>query len=731
MIDRQALRFVIGFLCQIASWGFFGLCGAQVADKYPKNGVMESKRSITVKDAIEMTRLAGHEYFVGVDAEDRVAMFSPDRKQFVVTLRKASLENNTIESSMYLFRSAEAPRSPAPHLLLTMSSTSNREAISGVRWLADNKTIVFLGERPAGVAQLYALNVENDRLEKLTKSPAPVVSYDITPDGNEILYLAMAEIARSNTDEGDEGVVVIDQSLTELLAGKGTRSPEKELFAQHRGSAATPIPLPVPTDGRVLSLSPNGKWGIVDAPVLAQDLPASWSEYLFPENEFLQGFFHHVRGPSPFKLFLLVDIGARSVKTVGTGPAIYLSPATWGKTGDEVFLGGVYVPVDRQNDETKRKSYIVAVNALTGEFRPVTAVPGAAEGTIHEAIKVVLDEGINTPPKIVAVDTERKQRSLLLDLNPQFDGLKFGDVEEIHWKVHGYEIVGGLYLPPGYQRNKKYPLIIQTHGFTSKRFSMDGLDEWSSGYAARPLAANGFIVLQAYDFSDREAHNGVARDRTLGRTSEESFKHFNALAYEGAIDHLDHEGMIDPARVGISGFSRTVCSVGYTLTHSRRKFAAAVLTDGIDCGYFNYMAFPHEAPDANALNGGHAPFGEEGLRSWREEAPAFNLDRNYTPVRLVALDFPSLLQSWEWFIGLKFQGRPAELVILPGASHLLERPEDRRVAMQGIVDWFSFWLKNEESEDSLDPQEFLRWKELRDESELERNRPASVGTNRE
>jgi len=47
--------------------------------------------------------------------------------------------------------------------------------------------------------------------------------------------------------------------------------------------------------------------------------------------------------------------------------------------------------------------------------------------------------------------------------------------------------------------------------------------------------------------------------------------------YEGAIDYLDHRGLIDRTRAGIIGFSRTCYHVTYTLTHSNYKFA-----DGID-----------------------------------------------------------------------------------------------------------------------------------------------------
>ena len=104
---------------------------------------------------------------------------------------------------------------------------------------------------------------------------------------------------------------------------------------------------------------------------------------------------------------------------------------------------------------------------------------------------------------------------------------------------------------------------------------MDGHLEWSSGFAARPLAARGILVLQAQNWKDREKdHDRISNDRSLGATAEESHKNFSALLYEGAIDILDQKGMIDRNKVGIVGFSRTVCFVGYTLTHSKYRFAA-------------------------------------------------------------------------------------------------------------------------------------------------------------
>jgi dienelactone hydrolase len=67
------------------------------------------------------------------------------------------------------------------------------------------------------------------------------------------------------------------------------------------------------------------------------------------------------------------------------------------------------------------------------------------------------------------------------------------------------------------------------------------------------------------------------------------------------IDYLDTQAVIAPESVGIVGFSRTVCYVAYTLTHSKRSFAAASFIDGIDCGYFQEIAYPDTSWDQSDL----------------------------------------------------------------------------------------------------------------------------------
>jgi len=197
--------------------------------------------------------------------------------------------------------------------------------------------------------------------------------------------------------------------------------------------------------------------------------------------------------------------------------------------------------------------------------------------------------------------------------------------------------------------------------------------------AAQPLANKGFIVLQLRDIVPERLDTSAELERAM-------------QDYEGAIDYLDKKGMIDPGRVGLVGFSRTCMYVKYALTHSTHHFAAAVVSDGVDAGYVQYLLFsnvdPLAAAEFDALIG-EAPFGA-GLTRWLEKSPGFRLDRVQTPLQIQALGSDSILTEWEWFAGLTRLKKPVDLVYLPGASHVVVKPWDRLVSQQGVVDWFCF-----------------------------------------
>jgi dipeptidyl aminopeptidase/acylaminoacyl peptidase len=724
---------------------------------YPKDKLEPGRRAVNVRDAIQMTRLADQGYFLGASPEGRVGRFSPDGKRFTVVLQKGLLGDNTNEFSVLLFETSQVFRSPKPNILLTMLSSSNRMAIRDIQWLGDNKTIAFIGENPNEIPQVYTFNIETHRLEKKTNHLTPVVSYDIIADGNQVIFEALPPSRKIVDSEQTrrKGIVISTQYILELLAGDSygyhvTMTEGDQLFFLALGQSEVQIPLEDrPIDSSPLLLAPDGRHALVE--VFVRDVPREWNDY---QDETLHRSVNRERAQgvaSSLTRYMLVDTRSKTVRPLLDAPSSRSYAALWAEDGKSVVISGTYLPLDALDrvEQTARmkNTYVVEVGIPDKQIVKITDkelkltswdkkkqrillksgypwkdIPPAAfekidsawkeipispeETTADVPLNVTLEEDMNSPPRIFALDPQTQQRSLLLDLNPQFKELQFGKVESISWKAtDGHEVQGGLYLPPDYAPFRRYPLVIQTHGFTNDRFRIDG--PWSGAFAAQPLAAKGFIVLQVGGSKNHD------EDRKAANTPNEALR--QEAAYEGAVDYLDGRGLIDRNRVGIIGFSRTVYPVGYTLTHSKYKFSAATLADGIDGGYFQYVAFYPVPQDAEFLNGG-PPFGD-GLSLWLKNAPTFSLNRVNTPVRIEAYGPGAVLEGWEWFSGLSRLRRPVDFIYLPDAPHLLVKPWERLTSQEGNVDWFTFWLKREEDPEPGKITQYLRWRELREQQD--------------
>ena len=676
----------------------------------------QQKRPITVVDVVEMTRLEDTSFISG---NSSFAHFSPDGTKFVVLLRKGNLERKTNDFSLLLYRTAEAFHSPKPELLLRMSSTSIRDAITMIRWLPDNETLVFLGENPGEKSQVYTFNLNSKQLKKLTHHPNTIYDYAITDDGRELVFRAASPSMEAAYPEPSpvKEVVIDGQELISLLEGDYSQPEGQQIFWQVSEGPARRIPVGAEyfIPWGMLSLSPNGRYVIF--PVIPRTPSAQWVSYRDEYDRIQQIFAARLNKHQilPILQYLFAGTKDMSVSTLVDAPMIGPAPVYWAKDSTSIFLSS-YLPLDvsdpAERQARERNQYPIQVRLPSKEYGKVAREEFPAKQVQQPSINLIQEQDVNTPPKLYVSDMDKRRKELLLDLNPQFSELALGGVRIVEWEADGIKVTGGLYLPPDYEPGRRYPLVVQTHGFEPKEFSMDGLHEWTSGYAARPFAAKGILVLQLQSFKNQQDHDNVPNNRKLGATAKESVKNWTAHVYESAIDQLDEEGLIDRNRVGIIGFSYTVCVVGYVLTHSQYRFAAASLVDGVSCGYFEEIGHPDAAADFNAYNGNTAPFGE-GLKAWMKNSPGFNLDRVHTPVRLVALGNFSIFSQWEWYVGLIFLKKPVDFVLFPHGTHLGGMVSERILEQQGLVDWFSFWLKGEEDADAAKSQQYARWRKLR------------------
>jgi len=719
------------------------------SDRLVSNAGDSIKRPVTVADAIEMTKVGDLDLYWGSPFSDRLAHFSPDGTKVVVIARRGNLESNTKDYSLLLWRTDELLRSEPPRTILTMSSSSNRQGIKDLVWLPESETVAFLGEHPGELQQVYIYNIRTRILKKITHHRTNVLAFSLIPGGEELAYVAEGPVLNIWDDQSRrQGIVVSTQQLSELIRGEadGDSSGNDELFLQSNNGTSRRLNVSTKIDSfnPAVSLSPDGKFILVAT--LAGQVPDLWKEYSDQEMQRLTSQTVRPGQYSELKRCELINVSTKQSRILLESP---LGPGTlttaWSPDGHSVVVNNTYLPLqgtDGEERNVRRSStFAVEVQVPDGKFSKVTHgnlvlldwdretnllhfadwqlahenrdgaevffqknegnwVKATAAKSIRTRPKIIVDENLNTPPKMFAVDPGKNRRVLLFDPNPQFNDLKFSKVEAIHWKASdGHDVSGGLYYPLNFVVGKRYPLVIQTHGWMSEAFWIDG--PLTTAFAAQPMAGKGIMVLQADE------------DYTNAGTPEEITREVST--FEGAIDYLDEKQLIDRNGVGIIGFSRTCLFVKYALTHSPYRFAAASVTDGVDAGYFQYIvtlnAFPGNLQDSEGANGG-PPFGE-GLKAWIGRSPGFAIDKVRTPLRITALNPLSILFEWEWFAALSRLGKPVEMIAISDGEHILQRPWDRMVSEQGNVDWFCFWLKGEEDPDPAKTEQYARWRELR------------------
>ena len=726
-----------------------------IRDKSRVSGAQRGD-AVSVVDAIQMTQFGDPEYLDGLSAKYNPARFSPDRNHFVIVTTKGNIEKNTNDYALLLFETNKVFGSAAAEVLVSLSSSSNRPGIHEINWI-DNRTVAFLGERTGELQQIYEVDCETRRLAKLTNHSTGVISYAFAPKGDRLFFLAPhSPEPFLDNGSGFGGLVVSTQPLADLLAGQDLMGSGlgqgQDLFVKAKEEDKE---VAIRAAGDLVSshlwLSPNGRYLIVKASVV--NIPEIWTKY---ENRFLRD---NIRATTPLKgsprvvnRYELIDIELGKTEDLLDAPVggaiCGERMVTWAPDSDSVIVSASYLPLtvpdpaERNLRRARKMTAEIKVPSL--EIVPISSkevcplrwdpqgdklvvestnyATAVSDGTLlafkkvasrweeielsrstvgaSDSIAVTLEEDMNTPPKLFVKNLRTGEKSLLLDFNPQFQNLKFGPVQSVAFKASdGHKVRAGLYLPPDYEPGKRYPLVIQTHGWDPQSFWINGYS--SSAFAAQPLAGRGFVVLQL--------------DEDLGIISTPQEARSETSAYEGGIDYLDGLGVVDRNRVGIIGFSRSGLGVEYALTHSKYHIAAATLAEPSDGGYFAYLsllpAWSWRASDFEEINGG-LPFGN-GLVSWMRNSPGFSLAAVNTPVRTEAYGAPALFLIWEWFAGLSRLGKAVELVYIPNGAHVLVRPRDRLTSEQGNVDWFSFWLQGYEDPNPAKSEQYRRWRELR------------------
>jgi len=381
---------------------------------------------------------------------------------------------------------------------------------------------------------------------------------------------------------------------------------------------------------------------------------------------------------------LAFDLARRSgsclLQLQGAGDAKVRTPLELRFDGPDVRIHLIDFPSARTEDE-------VWTRDRKGGWRR-GGEPGARE------IGLRIEQSISQPARLVT-----RGGQTVWDPNRDIRD-RVARVEVISWKDRGGVVrQGGLYWPADYRPGVRYPLVVQTHGLAPDEFRPSGI--YPGDFAAESLAANGFFVLQAHEACVADAREAEC----------------SAEAYRSGVASLAARGLIDPKRVGVSGFSRSCMYSLEALTRYPDLFAAAILFDGVMMSYSEYvetidMAQNEFARESDVLMGAE-PIGD-GLKAWMARSPVFQSPKVAASV-MIEVPTTSVDSMWEPYALLRLLHRPVELQLVDTEEHPPTEPRIQ-AAMAGLtVDWFKFWLQGEEDPDPAKAAQYARWRELRAE----------------
>lgn len=740
--------------------------GLQAAPEKTSSGIDGDVAPFTVSDAVNA------EYYIGVNLESAVAVFGDRRNLFITPVayspegasgvyltRKGDLAAGAMDFALHLvtFDQADSEHPFQTRELVRLSSSSDRPAISQVRWLS-NTDIGFVGEQPGGEPQVMMVDL-NGRIRVLTDIPGKKLGFDTNGRGAAVVGVISPPDGEDFIAQ-HESFFVGDKTLRRVM-GVDTiewRRPN-QYYVSDKGKAARPlagVSNATSNSPPFVSVSPSGRYAAVTTspPVVSEDwvgLPLiikpvagdpvqsyhaeltlvdlkdgkhyalSGAQMSFPYNAFQivwdeanDRLFVFDQFLSSERLAQLTELKDRqqpvsfeySLKTKRPAALIDSGPVREKFRDSAIEIECVRYDSEKQTLFIKRGASF-QLYARTDNGWAKAASNENAGCQLDRTFDLFVDQYVDRPAQLFAKLPDGEPVAIG-EINTDLKG-RFNPSVYYEWTdKNGLAWHGGLTLPKGSGPDKRLPLIIQSHSFNPHNHVIEGAIGTSPGFSAQALASAGFAVF-VMGSPKRDADGNDLYD------DKKEFEVFTE-GYRSLIEELTRQNTIDPDRVGIMAWSRSGFWLQHALAFGGDLFAAATAADASSFGQFYYLYF-HNWPggfqnDYLTQSGGATPFGS-GLDIWRQR----------DPVALAApFSIPILMQQygkglpswWEPYVAMKEANEPAEYLIMPNTPHDPVKVKERYLVQSLSVDWFRFWLQGYEDPVREKEDQYARWREMRD-----------------
>jgi dipeptidyl aminopeptidase/acylaminoacyl peptidase len=570
---------------------------------------------------------------------------------------------------------------------LQLTTSEKRDA--NPRWSPSQDKIGFISDRGTH-AQVYYINLNGGEAIQFTNSQNDVLSFTWLGD-TSVVYLADEPRDSSvvNREKRTGGAVIVGTEYNTSTLWYKTLNKEANKIIDRKNYISN------------FSLSPNGKnYAIIGSPnsepynIETNGFVSLLNEkgeelFKFSEGEAFQdvkfspsgdklAFTGSVVGYSSRDALWVLDLKTMKLKNYTEELSPTIMKICWLDDESITFLTlknayrAIY-SVDLKSEQ---------INTL---LDPYYIINDYDVSNISEALVFIGCHGFKTNQLFIIKQKAKAETAIqLTNLNGGINKRITVSSEIIQYTGSENDMIEALLtLPPEYNRNIKYPLVVLPHG------GPDGVIQ--DGFRAIPLflAQEGFIVFEP------NFHGSIGYGSKFYASNRGLLGEIDYTDIMQGVDFLIKEERVDSNKMVVGGWSYGGYMTNWIIGHTNR-FKAAVTVAGISNTVSMYSQSDINHGDLARWEFKGVPV--LNMENFQRSSPINYLKNCKTPTLIMHgtgdVRVPSA-QAWEIYRALIDLGVKTKMILYPGAPHGIN--SDPRYLVDVItnwIDWNNEYIKN-------------------------------------